>query len=470
MNAFKVFLSHRYKSPKTNLFFSDLFAGRVEVQFEVDVGISLKKVVDGQIVVVEKLPTNVTRLERMVRGADAFVGIYPLPGSPAAALPPAEMLKESQYFRLELDLAIRSGKPALVYYDQRYGRILECPANFFASTFDAQEIEANCAAPSATALQKTFEDFCQSVEKSMAYRTTRGAPARSSKVGLLLPPANGAGLGYDTEHIAAIESVLAEANHEAVRLRWPPVLDREFLVKTQTLDWIIVEVGDDPDLAAAVAFLHGRFVPALRLRQVGPAAAEKSALERILYGGIEVGYPKDTVRWRTTADLTEQVRDRVEVIDIPPRRISSRQQANEYFAEAALRKENVFLSYSGKDAAVAAKISAALKKRFQKVFDYKDGESIRPGEPWLKEIFEQLSESAVALPLLSKAYLESGNCEHEAQKIVERYDSKKLRMIPIRLEADVKPPSWLTQLQFEKVFSFDQNAEALAQRIVDLIK
>jgi hypothetical protein len=58
--SFKAFLSHRYKSPDVNLYFFNLFAESAEVQFEVDEG---------------AFATNVTRLERMIRGADAFIGI-----------------------------------------------------------------------------------------------------------------------------------------------------------------------------------------------------------------------------------------------------------------------------------------------------------------------------------------------------------------------------------------------------------
>ena len=62
MIELKAFFSHRYKSSEVNLYFHKLFAEAAEVQFEVDVG---------------PTPINVTRLERMVRDSDAFIGIYP---------------------------------------------------------------------------------------------------------------------------------------------------------------------------------------------------------------------------------------------------------------------------------------------------------------------------------------------------------------------------------------------------------
>ena len=108
--SFKVFLSHRYKSAETNLRFFSLFsdAGK-EVQFKVDEG---------------SLRISMTRLERMVRDADCFVGLYPYPEAPEVRPSVASLRQASAYFRLELDLAVRSGKPAIVFYDQRYRAVL----------------------------------------------------------------------------------------------------------------------------------------------------------------------------------------------------------------------------------------------------------------------------------------------------------------------------------------------------------
>jgi hypothetical protein len=101
--SLNAFLSHRYRSPEVNIYFYNLFSQRADVYFDVDLG---------------TVATNVTRLERMIRGCDAFIGIYPYPGEVLVAPGHEELMKASRYFRLELDLAIRSRKPALVFYDR----------------------------------------------------------------------------------------------------------------------------------------------------------------------------------------------------------------------------------------------------------------------------------------------------------------------------------------------------------------
>jgi hypothetical protein len=94
---FRAFLSHRYRSPEINRYFFNLFADEATIQFTVDRG---------------AYHTNVTRLERFMRDADAFVGIFPVPQD-KGQLSGSELRNESRYFRLELDLAERARKPAI---------------------------------------------------------------------------------------------------------------------------------------------------------------------------------------------------------------------------------------------------------------------------------------------------------------------------------------------------------------------
>jgi hypothetical protein len=169
--AFTTFLSHRYKSPEINLFFFKIFADTAEVQFEVDEG---------------TFSTNVTRLERMIRAADAFMGIYPFPGDSKAAKQPEELRKASRYFRLELDLAIRSRKPAIVFYDERYGNVLRCPDSMISVPFNYREITGSGQVPKAKMFREQFKDFCEIVNASMDYGVKQKNLSRS-RIGIALP-------------------------------------------------------------------------------------------------------------------------------------------------------------------------------------------------------------------------------------------------------------------------------------------
>lgn len=452
--AFTTFLSHRYKSPNENLFFFKLFEDIAQIQFEVD---------DGTLV------TNVTRLERMIRAADAFIGIYPFAGTPEEAKQPEELKKASRYFRLELDLAIRSRKPAIVFYDQRYGNLLKCPDGILSVPYNYREITSTGQVPKAGVFKEKFKSFLEVVEASMNYGMKQLNEPRTT-IGIAVPK-DASGTGYTSQHIQLIESVLEKNGFDERKiLAWPPVLNRASFGLFNDADLVIVDMGEDMARTGLPAYLHGQFVPMMRLRQtVDLESSTPSPMENVLFGDVEVGYRKDIVVWNSEQSLETGLQERLSTLKANTSLICTIDEAKTYFQSAALRKEAVFLSYSGKDRDLAADISRELKKHFQKVFDYRDGTSIQPGQPWLNEIFEQLSASAIGIPLLSEHYFASGNCEHEARELVAHYDNKKMKVLPVKLYQDaIKSPVWMQHIQYLRYTDFSKPEDAVKE-IVKLV-
>lgn len=450
--AFTTFLSHRYKSPDVNLFFFKLFEDIAEIQFEVDEG---------------TFATNVTRLERMIRAADAFLGIYPFPGSPEEAQQPEELRKASRYFRLELDLAIRSNKPAIIFYDERYGNILRCPDNIISVPFNFREITSAGQTPKARAFKEKFRNFREIVTASMAYSAKQMNNPKTS-IGIALPDYSSTD-GYTPEHIRIIESTLEKYGFDDLKiLQWPPTLNRDAFAIFEDADWMIVDLGEDMAKTGLPAYLHGRFVPLIRLQHRSSEAgdATPSLLEKVLFGGVEVGYKKDTLVWNNNNTLEAGLQERLFTLKADVKRISTIGEAEVYFRSAALRKEAVFLSYSGKDRELAADISAELKKYFQTVFDYRDGKSIRPGQPWIDEIFKQLSSSAIGIPLLSDNYFDSGNCIHEAQEMIAHRDGGKMKVVPVKLYKEpLTSPTWLQNIQYLRFTDYTKVENAIRELV-----
>jgi hypothetical protein len=439
--SFKAFLSHRYKSPEVNRYFFRLFADTAEVQFEVDEG---------------AFAINVTRLERMIRDCDAFIGIYPFPAGDA--VPEREdLLRESRYFRLELDLAIRAGKPGLILHDRRYRQLFKRPSSIRSLEFDSLEVESPGGSPSAGVYRRAFHTFCESVAAWKEYDVTARASGDVVEgVVLLLPMSGRDELGYSAGEIDVVKSVLGTRGYDDLRtLSWPPVLDGETLTVLRQADWAVTDVGRLAGTRGAAAYLHGLFVPTLRLLRESKDAEPDESVE-FLYGGVEVGYAEDIVAWSSKRSLEQGLQQRLSSLDVPVRRVSTTAEADEYFRGASLRKETIFVSYAGEDEEAASELVAALRERFQRVFDYRDGESIRPGHPWLEEIFTQLSASAVGVPLLSAAYVESGNCMHELREMVAQRDSKKMQLIPVVLDPSIEIPAYVRDQQYLARWRYDR--------------
>jgi hypothetical protein len=444
------FLSHRYQATEVNSRLFRVFSDVANVQFEVDVGVKA---------------TNVTRLERLIRDADAFIGIYPLPDDVGPAPDRSALLASSRYFRLELELAIRSRRPALVFADRRYGNVITAPPSIPIHPFDHQQVLGRGANPMAGSYRAVVKEFCEMVvrgrEQEEEWR--HGPPSPRTVVGLLLPTARPGRPGYRAAQIRTLEALIGRGSQSVVRLD-APILDGEFYRKVEDLDWLVADIGVVPGYAEVVGLLHGRFVPMMRLLLTdgGDEAPDKAVLET-LFGGLEVGYSKDIVRWHDHVSLKAGVLERLATLNVPRKRITTKEEAQEYFAEAAKRKEAVFVSYSGADQEAARPLISALKKRFQQVFDYRDlGKSIPPGSRWLETVFASLSASALGIPLLSESYFSSGNCKHEALQMAALEDAGKLRIVPIKLrKGELSLPDWLQSTQYLKPYEYANPDEAV---------
>jgi hypothetical protein len=212
--------------------------------------------------------------------------------------------------------------------------------------------------------------------------------------------------------------------------------------KIRSFDWIVADIGPSSVSTGFVGYLHAAFIPTIRLFKTDVGILSNPELPT-LYGGVNVGYRKDIIRWSSLETLQREFIKRLEGLDLGTRRISTLTEAKNYFLEATRRKEAVFISYSGKDEEASEDIRAELRKRFAKVFDYRDGVSISTGKPWVSEIFEQLNQSAMTISLLSSDYFKSGNCLHELRHMVAQSDAGKMAFLPVKLSRgdDFKLPA-----------------------------
>jgi hypothetical protein len=454
---FRAFLSHRYKSPRVNEYFFSLFDGIATPVFQVDEGTKA---------------TSVTRLERMVRDSDGFIGLYPFP---TGSEPSVERLRaDSRYFRLELDLAERASKPTISFIDQRYGAVVKPPRSMVQVRFLDAEAVPGARMPGEEDVKLRIAEFCNRVQAARAYGLSRSSIGQDrTKVGILLPPDDGSGTGYSPGHISLIAEEIEKLTPQmAVPMQWPPLLNSRFEADLEEMDWVVVDLGPASAACGIVSYLHGRFIPMLRLCQVNKQIADDSIpsqLEMTLFGSFEVGYRKDIVRWVDHVSLKAEIDKRIALIYSESIFISTPDEALKYFRKAALRNEAVFVSYSGKDGAQAGPIIAALRRRFQQVFDYRaaDERPIPAGTDWIDEIFKKIATMPLGVILLSPDYLASGNCRHEMNEMVARKDSGGMKIVPIRLRETPSSPV-LGAIQYLRVENFGDADQIMAALIKDI--
>ncbi|MFD7639157.1 toll/interleukin-1 receptor domain-containing protein [Kitasatospora sp. NPDC059795] len=421
-----IFLSHRYRSPEVNLFFWRLISEVQETSFRVDEGLTF---------------TSPTRLERMIRDADAFVGIYPLPGGMQENWDLESLRKEARYFLLELGIAARSHRPAIVFCDHRYGPVLRCPPDIWVIEYDPQEItDAEDSSLKARAAE-AFRTFMSRLHSSIAARNATRSSYRKRSVGLLLPP------GTRSEVGSLLENSLHAAAWEPVNLPWPPRFDLAFTARLREVDWSVVGM-DEPTAVAASAFVLGSGVPSLHIGRESAEPAPEAELE--VHDAREERHPRTVLRWSDPARLVRSFEETLHVIGRQPRLIHDAEQAEGYFQAAKLRKEQVFLSYAREDSEIAAVFSKILRGTFQEVFDYRRAGSIQAGSNWMEELIGSLAKSAVGVLLLSPDYVESKYCLLEAQRLYRAQIEGSARLFPVRLRP-TELPEILQSLQYHRL-------------------
>jgi hypothetical protein len=88
--------------------------------------------------------TSVTRIERAVWVAEAFIGIFSLPED---AVDAGNRKRLSRYFRFELDCALRARKPVLLFVDDRYLNVFSLDGPVQVEAYDHRTIPADSAHP-----------------------------------------------------------------------------------------------------------------------------------------------------------------------------------------------------------------------------------------------------------------------------------------------------------------------------------
>lgn len=456
--SFKAFLSHAYDAEQLNIEFFQMFNEVADVQFEVDIG--LKNL-------------NVTRLEHRVRDCDAFVGVYPFPGEPSSDPLSGDTLKASRYFRLEMELAARAGRPSIIFYDKRWQSAIQSLGGFSEHVFTASEVHGTMSTRFRSKIKAAFKEFCDRLKAEIEGRAAGFEGRRERRqVGLLVPRGKG---GYPKRAIRAIEDVAREFGHAKLAdLGWPPVADACFFDQLDSLDWIFVDVGAQTAATGMLGVIHSRFIPAVRMhRSAAPPEPEDwagTAGVGRLFGALDVGYRKDIVYWRGSVDsLYTQLLSRVRVAQMPPKGhevVKTLQEALKYFRLAS-RKLRIFISYAGDDRDTAEKLVALIRGHFPTVFDYRDrGESLPPGSQWREEIKKEILGAQFGVLLLSQAYKCSGYCDWEKNLLVDAHLDKGMPLLPVLLEGRARDmPTGLESLQPERFHEGD-TPETVALRLV----
>jgi hypothetical protein len=441
MTSFTTFLSHKYEAAAINKYFFNLLNHDSTIQFEVDEG---------------KLSTNVTRLEKMIRDTDAFIGIYPIVQNNADSFNFREL---SKYFRLELGMAIRAQKTGIIYADDRFGSLFKQNNKILKITYRHNDILSRADSPLNDTFKERFFDFTSDLNKRLNFdRKYSSSVYQRQNIAVIKSKR------YNEAFLEGLHGLAEMYGKDLVVFNSSPSINEKFIGQLSEIDFFILDPLEFP---VHEGFLHGVFMPMIRICY----CEDLDVVLPInpLIDSFEVGYPKNIVKWNLHNDFQQSLINQFATIFAPVKRFATQKESIDYFEKAERRKEVVFISYSGENRDEISQIITLLKKKFADVFDYRDkGNSIIPGKPWVKEVFESLSKSSIGIPIYTEHYFKSGYCEHEYVDMIALRDSGDLTILPIKLnQAPLDVPAELKSTQYLRRWEFDDDTE-LIEKIVSI--
>ncbi|KAJ4943990.1 hypothetical protein NE237_016314 [Protea cynaroides] len=101
-------------------------------------------------------------------------------------------------------------------------------------------------------------------------------------------------------------------------------------------------------------------------------------------------------------------------------------------------KFQVFLSYRWMDTGntFTGFLRRSLKR--ENIHVFKDNENLPRGEQRLPNLIQLVESSKITIPVISKGYTDSKWCLKELDKMVERYESGSLKILPIFFDINLK--------------------------------
>jgi nucleoside phosphorylase len=385
-------------------------------------------------------------LEWMMARSACFTAVIPLRRG--------EPLLCSPFQRYEIGLAMRSRKPMIVFVEEGVASASFSPK--------LRTIPFN-----RNTLHQDEAEFAGEIKKV----SERSSPYRRD-VTMLLED-----VGILKSGTAASDAFDVDMVERAVRASGfrPAVIDCDGEVANQIIlgvggcQAIVAPSADLQSLSWVLALIHGRSVPCLRLAKDGVIVQSPelrgNELEWPGVGGAEV------VRWTDAHALDNSLRTHLGKLSGPQIEFGTFQQGEAYFRSIGRQPVKVFISNSHEDNEFAISLTEALKRENFDVFHYRASNKIPIGDRWAEGLLDQIAASRFFVPLITKAYGESGECKREFDAAVGLDRRSEFRIFPYTLNRDGGPllGSWNVRYQAGDLAG-KSTTEMINQIVADLDK
>jgi nucleoside phosphorylase len=361
---------------------------------------------------------SIPHLELMMRWSACFVAVV-------THRPQQAYYKSSPFIVYEYGLAVRAQKPRLIFVEAGV------PGQYFSESavtiaFDRRRLEER---------REGFRDLIkQLADQSRAYSNL--ADRQRGPAGLLLPQNS-----QYREAKGAIAKLLSAAGHEPREIVTGFDNSFQFALRLDECDFILIDVGSKSIPTWVYPFLHGRFIPTVRLMHQATADDRKAAPvldndDALTAAGV---MDEVVIHWSTSDELITQLERQVEKLFQLRRPFLSEEEGLRYLRSLGRRKESIFISNAGEDNNFASGLVRALNLQNILPFHYVYENQLTLGKDWHEELKERVRSSQLFVPLISEAYWESEWCKEEYEIARHLEGQGLLTMYPYFLDDSKQP-------------------------------
>jgi nucleoside phosphorylase len=363
---------------------------------------------------------SIPYLELMMQQSTCFAAVIPLR---------QEQLRDrcSPYILWEYGLAVQSKKPRVVFVEEGVAGRYFPAGRPGVQTFDRHNLQAREA--------DYIEELSQLAQKSRPY--LKEVSGLLGKVGLLLSADGTANALYSTQIIDAIARIIDDAGREPQVIRPSFHRNFEFALKLDECDFVIVDItpGFLPDWL--FPYVHGRFMPAIKLLRLPEVIAE-AAIPPLISGQLVRGTGTESdsvIFWRDPRELLDEISAQLQKFAIEREPFYDFEAGEKYFLGLGLQKKKIFVSNAGSANKIAEQISKELKRWGVTHFQYVEENLLPVGKQWdIEKLTRQIESSDVFVALLTTDYFASDYCKSENETALALQKAGKIQFIPFFLE------------------------------------
>lgn len=403
-----VYFSHSYRASDrdVNGFFWDVF-WRHGLSFKVDPKTG---------------PLSVPALERMMKQSAGFAAVVTVRHQ-------QPYFQCSPYILYEYGLAVQAQKPRLVFVETGVAGKYFPPGEGII-TFNRQQVELRPAefVQKVEAAVKRFADKCR------PYADIHVKPLGS--VGMILGAGAASRRVYKQSH-DGVRELLNRLGYETRDLHFDSESNFKIALDLDSFDFVVIDVNPSLSPPWIYPFIHGRFVPSVKLFHLPGSKSSEESLPPLVKGQLLPGMtPGDDpiLFWRKPEELLSKLEQQLQKLKSDRKTFASREEGWRYFRGLGRPPAKIFVSNSGDANAFAGRLVRQLDLEGIDTFQYVYRNTIDIGSEWQRQLKPKINDSEIFVMLMTQGYWASTFCQQEFAEAERLRLAGKLTVVPFYLE------------------------------------